>query len=151
MGLSFYFFCFAPSPSLFFLFLPFFLLLPTININNPPTLDTVHTFFSLSFASMDDSQRHRLVQSAFHALDHNKDGSINARDLLSVYADTFPTPEPGHAQLDEVTYSLIDEPTFQGWQHFYKKTDLNQDRNTLSSHTTSFIHATLFSFIHERH
>ncbi|KAK3825409.1 MAG: mitochondrial carrier domain-containing protein [Benniella sp.] len=50
---------------------------------------------------MDESQRHRLVQSAFHALDHNKDGSINARDLLNVYADTFPSPEPGHIVLDE--------------------------------------------------
>ncbi|KAG0303682.1 hypothetical protein BGZ99_002624, partial [Dissophora globulifera] len=49
----------------------------------------------------DESQRQRLVQSAFHALDHNKDGTINARDLLNVYADTFPTPEPGHVALDE--------------------------------------------------
>ncbi|KAG0058144.1 hypothetical protein BGZ89_001526 [Linnemannia elongata] len=83
---------------------------------------------------MDDSQRHRLVQSAFHALDHNKDGSINARDLLSVYADTFPTPEPGHAQLDEATANALisiassystdgqDSPSisFQDFQHFLK-------------------------------
>jgi len=54
---------------------------------------------------LDESQRHRLVQSAFHALDHNKDGSINARDLLNVYADTFPSPEPGHVVLDEVKTS----------------------------------------------
>ncbi|KAG0058848.1 hypothetical protein BGZ90_004739 [Linnemannia elongata] len=83
---------------------------------------------------MDDSQRHRLVQSAFHALDHNKDGSINARDLLSVYADTFPTPEPGHAPLDEATANALisiassystdgqDSPSisFQDFQHFLK-------------------------------
>ncbi|KAF9102473.1 hypothetical protein BGX29_004555 [Mortierella sp. GBA35] len=83
---------------------------------------------------MDDSQRHRLVQSAFHALDHNKDGSINARDLLSVYADTFPTPEPGHAPLDEATADALisiassssadgqDSPSisFQDFQHFLK-------------------------------
>ncbi|CAO3572206.1 unnamed protein product [Mortierella alpina] len=83
---------------------------------------------------MDDSQRHRLVQSAFHALDHNKDGSINARDLLLVYADTFPTPESGHAPLDEATADALisiassysndgqDSPSisFQDFQHFLK-------------------------------
>ncbi|KAF9920922.1 hypothetical protein FBU30_009118 [Linnemannia zychae] len=83
---------------------------------------------------MDDSQQHRLVQSAFHALDHNKDGSINARDLLSVYADTFPTPEPGHTPLDEATANALisiasgnssegQEPpsiSFQDFQHFLK-------------------------------
>ncbi|KAG0207495.1 hypothetical protein BGX28_001272 [Mortierella sp. GBA30] len=83
---------------------------------------------------MDDSQRHHLVQSAFHALDHNKDGSINARDLLLVYADTFPTPEPGHAPLDEATADALisiassyskdgqDSPSisFQDFQHFLK-------------------------------
>ncbi|KAG0280636.1 hypothetical protein BGZ95_009377 [Linnemannia exigua] len=83
---------------------------------------------------MDDSQRHHLVQSAFHALDHNKDGSINARDLLSVYADTFPTPQPGHTPLDEATANALisiasssspdghDSPSisFQDFQHFLK-------------------------------
>ncbi|KAF9415137.1 hypothetical protein BGZ94_000176 [Podila epigama] len=83
---------------------------------------------------MDDSQRHRLVQSAFHALDHNKDGAINARDLLLVYADTFPTPEPGHAVLDEATADALisiassysndgqNAPSisFQDFQHFLK-------------------------------
>ncbi|KAF9989005.1 hypothetical protein BGZ75_007915 [Mortierella antarctica] len=83
---------------------------------------------------MDDSQRHRLVQSAFHALDHNKDGTINARDLLLVYADTFPTPEAGHAPLDEATADALisiassysndgqDSPSisFQDFQHFLK-------------------------------
>ncbi|KAG0014195.1 hypothetical protein BGZ82_001875 [Podila clonocystis] len=83
---------------------------------------------------MDDAQRQHLVQSAFHALDHNKDGSINARDLLLVYADTFPTPEPGHAVLDEATAEALisiassyskdgqDSPSisFQDFQHFLK-------------------------------
>ncbi|KAF9331521.1 hypothetical protein BG006_005601 [Podila minutissima] len=83
---------------------------------------------------MDDAQRQHLVQSAFHALDHNKDGSINARDLLLVYADTFPTPEPGHAVLDEATADALisiassyskdgqDSPSisFQDFQHFLK-------------------------------
>ncbi|KAF9954117.1 hypothetical protein BGZ65_004233 [Modicella reniformis] len=84
---------------------------------------------------LDDSQRHRLVQSAFHALDHNKDGSINARDLLNVYADTFPSPEPGHAVLDEATANALisiasgdpeansqDSPSisFQDFHHFLK-------------------------------
>ncbi|KAF9950532.1 hypothetical protein BGZ70_001323 [Mortierella alpina] len=83
---------------------------------------------------MDDAQRHRLVQSAFHALDHNKDGSINARDLLLVYADTFPTPESGHAPIDEATADALisiassysndgqDSPSisFQDFQHFLK-------------------------------
>ncbi|KAF9177685.1 hypothetical protein BGZ51_008464 [Haplosporangium sp. Z 767] len=82
----------------------------------------------------DESQRHRLVQSAFHALDHNKDGSINARDLLLVYADTFPSPEPGHSPLDEATADALisiassyskdgrDSPSisFQDFQHFLK-------------------------------
>ncbi|KAF9351448.1 hypothetical protein BGX34_000558 [Mortierella sp. NVP85] len=83
---------------------------------------------------LDESQRHRLVQSAFHALDHNKDGSINARDLLNVYADTFPSPEPGHVVLDEATANALisiasgdpqsgqDAPSisFQDFQHFLK-------------------------------
>ncbi|KAF8929230.1 hypothetical protein BGZ58_009091 [Dissophora ornata] len=83
---------------------------------------------------MDDSQRHHLVQSAFHALDHNKDGSINARDLLNVYADTFPSPEPGHAILDEATANVLisiassasgdgqgsPSISFQDFQHFLK-------------------------------
>ncbi|KAI8357462.1 hypothetical protein B0O80DRAFT_288801 [Mortierella sp. GBAus27b] len=83
---------------------------------------------------LDESQRHRLVLSAFHALDHNKDGSINARDLLNVYADTFPSPEPGHAVLDEATANALisiasgdpqggqDSPSisFQDFQHFLK-------------------------------
>ncbi|KAF9437876.1 hypothetical protein BGZ76_010753 [Entomortierella beljakovae] len=83
---------------------------------------------------MDESQRNRLVQSAFHALDHNKDGSINARDLLNVYADTFPTPAPGHTPLDEATADALisiasgspggaqDSPSisFQDFQHFLK-------------------------------
>ncbi|KAF9170887.1 hypothetical protein BGX20_008376 [Mortierella sp. AD010] len=83
---------------------------------------------------MDESQRNHLVQSAFHALDHNKDGSINARDLLSVYADTFPTPEPGHTPLDEATADALisiasgnsdggqDSPSisFEDFQHFLK-------------------------------
>ncbi|KAF9347330.1 hypothetical protein BGX26_001184 [Mortierella sp. AD094] len=83
---------------------------------------------------MDESQRNRLVQSAFHALDHNKDGSINARDLLSVYADTFPSPKPGHTPLDEATADALisiasgdsvdsqDSPSisFEDFQHFLK-------------------------------
>ncbi|KAG0226501.1 hypothetical protein BGW42_003600 [Actinomortierella wolfii] len=48
-----------------------------------------------------------LVKSAFDALDHNKDGSINARDLLHVYADTFPVPESGQAVLDEATANAL--------------------------------------------
>ncbi|KAF9896753.1 hypothetical protein BX616_006820, partial [Lobosporangium transversale] len=83
--------------------------------------------------AMDDSQRHRLVQSAFDALDHNKDGSINARDLLNVYADTFPS-ESEHTPLDEATADALvsiasgnsqdeqDSPSisFQDFQHFLK-------------------------------
>ncbi|KAF9108069.1 hypothetical protein BGX27_008497 [Mortierella sp. AM989] len=83
---------------------------------------------------MDESQRHRLVQSAFHALDHNKDGSINARDLLNVYADTFPSPGPGQTPLDEATANALisivsgdsagvqDSPSisFQDFQQFLK-------------------------------
>ncbi|KAG0251982.1 hypothetical protein BG011_007283 [Mortierella polycephala] len=83
---------------------------------------------------MDESQRQRLVQSAFHALDHNKDGSINAGDLLLVYADAFPSPEPGHFPLDEATADALisiassyskggqDSPSisFQDFQHFLK-------------------------------
>ncbi|KAF9584201.1 hypothetical protein BGW38_007253 [Lunasporangiospora selenospora] len=82
----------------------------------------------------DDAQRHQLVKSAFHALDHNKDGAINARDLLLVYADTFPSPEPGHAVLDEATANALisiassysndgqDSPSisFQDFQQFLK-------------------------------
>lgn len=70
--------------------------------------------FALQMVDMDDAQRQHLVQSAFHALDYNKDGSINARDLLLVYADTFPTPEPGHAVLDEVIPLPIHSSFFLG-------------------------------------
>ncbi|GJJ69091.1 solute carrier family 25 (mitochondrial phosphate transporter), member 23/24/25/41 [Entomortierella parvispora] len=84
---------------------------------------------------MDDSKHHSFVQSAFNALDHNNDGAINAKDLLSVYAATFPVPEPGHAALDEATANALisiasgSSPTdgqespsisFQDFQHFLK-------------------------------
>ncbi|KAF9975568.1 hypothetical protein BGZ73_000781 [Actinomortierella ambigua] len=55
----------------------------------------------------DKTTQKTLVESAFDALDHNKDGSINARDLLQVYADTFPAPEAGQTALDEATANAL--------------------------------------------
>ncbi|KAF9159628.1 hypothetical protein DFQ26_006331 [Actinomortierella ambigua] len=55
----------------------------------------------------DKATQKTLVESAFDALDHNKDGSINARDLLQVYADTFPAPDSGQTVLDEATANAL--------------------------------------------